>query len=252
MTINDPESSTFRRDREFATTRWSVVISAGHESSPDSARALASLCEWYWRPLYVFVRRRGYQRAEAEDLIQGFFLMLLQRDDLKKLHPSHGRFRSFLLAALKNYLLNAWDRERAQKRGGGQTVLSLDFDSAETALTTQVGTAATPELVFKRQWGLTLLAKVQDQLQQEMTTSGRGELYDALKPHFAGEPGQDTYADVATRYGMTVAAVKMAMKRLRKRYRELLRQEIAQTVCTNEEIDEEIRDLFDALSRRSL
>ena len=233
----------------FDSTRWSIVLAAGVRSSPDAAVALEQLCTSYWYPLYAFVRREGYQRTEAQDLTQGFFATLLQRDDLRNVHPDKGRFRSFLLAALRNYLINEWDKARAQKRGGGQTLFSLDFDSAESRLGTQPGDSTTAEVVFQRQWALTLLANVQEQLKSSMSGNGRDDLYDALQPHLIGEPGVEKYTQLADRFGMSEAAVKMAMSRLRKRYRALLREEIAQTVSSEEEIDDEIRDLFDALRR---
>jgi RNA polymerase sigma-70 factor (ECF subfamily) len=233
----------------FDSTRWSIVLAAGVRSSPDAAVALEQLCESYWFPLYAFVRREGYQQAEAQDLTQGFFAALLQRDDLRNVQPDKGRFRSFLLAALKHFLINEWDRVRAQKRGGGQTVLSLDFDLAESKFGTQPGELTTPEFVFQRQWALTLLANVQEQLKSDMSANGRGDLYDALQPHLVGESGAEKYTELADHFGMTEAAVKMAMSRLRKRYRALLREAIAQTVSAEEEIDDEIRDLFDALRR---
>ncbi|MCP4174169.1 MAG: sigma-70 family RNA polymerase sigma factor [Fuerstiella sp.] len=233
----------------FDSTRWSIVLAAGLQSSPDAAVAFEQLCASYWYPLYAFVRREGYQQAEAQDLTQGFFASLLQRHDLQRVHPDKGRFRSFLLAALKNYLLNEWDRARAQKRGGGRPLFSLDFDLAESKLGSEQAGTTTPEFVFQRQWALTLLAYVQEQLKSDMSAKGRGDLYDALLPHLAGEPGAAKYTELADLLGMTEAAVKMAMSRLRKRYRALLREEIAQTVSGEAEIDDEIRDLFDALRR---
>jgi RNA polymerase sigma factor (sigma-70 family) len=233
----------------FDSTRWSIVLAAGLKSSPNASAALEQLCTSYWYPLYAFVRREGYQQAEAQDLTQGFFATLLQRDDLRHVHPDKGRFRSFLLAALKNYLINEWDKARAQKRGGGQTVLSLDFDLAESKFGTQPGDSTTPEVAFQRQWALTLLENVQQQLKRDMSANRRGDLYDALQPHLVGEPGAEKYNELAKRFGMTEAAVKMAMSRLRKRYRAMLREEIAQTVSSEEEIDAEIRDLFDSLRK---
>ena len=223
------------------------MLAAGVRSSPDAAVALETLCRSYWYPLYAFVRREGYRQAEAQDLTQGFFTMLLEREDLRNVHPDKGRFRSFLLTALKHFLINEWQKSRVQKRGGGKIILSLDFDSAETKFGMQPVETATPESVFKRQWALTLLANVQFRLRSEMETTGRGVLYEALQPHLAGDSKAGRYADISGRLGMTEAAVKMAMSRLRKRYRELLREEIAQTVSSEEEIDDEIRELFDAL-----
>jgi len=244
------DSSARRSEKaRFDSTRWSIVLAAGVRSSPGAAVALEVLCECYWFPIYAFVRREGYQQAEAQDLTQGFFGMLLQREDLRQVHPSKGRFRSFLLTALKHFLINEWQKARVQKRGGGKPVLSLDFDSAETKFELQPAEPTTPESVFQRQWALTLLANVQAHLQSEMEMDGRAALYEALKPHLVGDPDAHRYAEVAEKLGMTEAAVKMAMSRLRKRYREVLREEIAQTVAGEEEIDDEIRELFNALRR---
>jgi len=207
------------------------------------------LCETYWPPIYAFVRREGYQPAEAQDLTQGFFALLLQREDIRSARPEKGRFRSFLLTALKHFLINEGRKARAVKRGGGQLVLSLDFDSAESQLSLQPADRSTPESLFNRQWALTLLASVQDRLQAEMEISNRGPLYAALQPHLVGESGRQKYAAIAGQLDMTEAAVKMAMTRLRKRYRELLRDEISQTVADEADIDDEICELFDALRR---
>ena len=228
------------------------MLAAGVRSSPEAVLALETLCESYWHPIYAFIRRQGMQQAEAQDLTQGFFTLLLERDDLGNVSPRKGRFRSFLLTALKHFLINERQKARAQKRGGGRPVLSFDFDLAESEFDLQPAELTTPESVFNRQWALTLLANVQASLEQEMLDNGRGELYAALKPHLVGDPDAGKYLVVAERLGMTQAAVKMAMSRLRKRFRELLRRDIAQTVASDEEIDDEIHELFDALRRPDL
>ena len=233
----------------FDTTRWSVVLAAGVRASPQGDEALESLCDSYWLPIYAFVRREGYKRAEAQDLTQSFFVMLLQRDDLRNVSPEKGRFRSFLLTALKHFLINEWQKARAQKRGGGRTVLSLDFDSAETKFGMQPAEPSTAESVFNRQWALTLLENVQSALREEEERKGNGDRYELLKPHLVGDSDTGRYAKTAEQLGTTESAVKMAVSRLRKRYRELLRDEIAQTVSDEKEIDDEIRELFDALRK---
>lgn len=225
------------------------MLAAGGGGASEAGRALQTLCETYWPPIYAFVRREGYQPAEAQDLTQGFFALLLQREDIRSARPEKGRFRSFLLTALKHFLINEGRKARAVKRGGGQLVLSLDFDSAESQLSLQPADRSTPESLFNRQWALTLLASVQDRLQAEMEISNRGPLYAALQPHLVGESGRQKYAAIAGQLDMTEAAVKMAMTRLRKRYRELLRDEISQTVADEADIDDEICELFDALRR---
>lgn len=237
------------RKARFDSTRWSLVLAAGAEGASGAGRALQTLCEAYWPPIYAYVRREGHQPAEAQDLTQGFFALLLQRDDIRSARPEKGRFRSFLLTALKHFLINEGRKARAVKRGGGHLVLSLDFDSAESQLSLQPADRSTPESLFHRQWALTLLANVQDRLQGEMEASDRGPLFTALQPHLVGEADTERYAAIAGRLDMTEAAVKMAMTRLRKRYRELLRYEIAQTVACEADIDDEIHELFDALRR---
>lgn len=229
-----------------------MVLAAGVRSSPEAAVALEALCRSYWYPIYAYIRRRGCQQAEAQDLTQGFFAMLLQRDDLRKADLQKGRFRSFLLTALKHFLTNEQQKAKARKRGGGKPVLSFDFDSAETKAELHPAETTTPESVFNRHWALTLLENVQSTLAQEMVAAERGGLSEEMKPHLIGNPDAGKYADLGQRLGMSEAAVKMAMSRLRRRFRELLRREISQTVSSDEEIDDEIRELFDALRRPGL
>lgn len=244
-----PENQPRASHARFDSTRWSIVLAAGGGSSPEAAAALETLFESYWYPIYAFVRREGYQPAEAQDLTQSFLGMLLERDDLRKVDPAKGLFRSYLLTALKHFLINERQKARALKRGGGRKVLSLDFISAESTFRLQPVDAVTPESVFNRQWALTLLDHVQSTLQRELEADGRGQLYESLRLHLTGDPDSGTYARIAERLTMTEAAVKMAMSRLRKRFRGLLREEISRTVSSDDEIDDEIRRLFDALRR---
>lgn len=231
----------------FAATRWTVVLAAqkGTES-PRAEAALAELCGTYWYPLYAYLRRRGFHPPAAEDLTQEFFSRLLARNALQQVDRRRGKFRAFLLASLKNFLANEWDRATAQKRGGHQTVLSLDAATAETRYGQQPVHELTPEKIFDRQWALLTLEKVLAALQAEYAAEGKADLFNALEPFLAGE-GPSTYAAAAQRVRLTEAAFKMAVHRLRSRYRHLLRQEIAQTVATPEEIKDEIRHLFAAL-----
>ncbi len=223
------------------------MLAAGATPPADVAAALEDLCNAYWFPIYAFVRREGYRPADAQDLTQGFFAMLLQRGDLGNVRPEKGRFRSYLLGALKHFLINQAAKADAQKRGGGQVVWSFDFQSAESKYEMQASDPVTPESVFNRQWALALLQTVQDQLCREMSEAGKADVYDALHPFLVASQEAGGYQAAAERLGMTTAAIKMAMSRLRKRFRSLLRQEIAHTVSTEQEIDDEIRDLFDAL-----
>jgi RNA polymerase sigma-70 factor (ECF subfamily) len=230
------------------TTHWSLIQAAGRQSSPVAQQALETLCHIYWPPLYAYIRRRGINNVEAQDLTQAFFAELLDKDYLLQATPERGRFRSFLLAACQHFLSKEWAKARAQKRGGGRAPLSLDFASAEQRLALEPAAGRTPEQEYERQWAVTLLRQVLTQLEQECTRTGKGELFAALKPFLLGEHGGATYATAAEHLAITAAAVKMAASRLRRRYRELLREAIAQTVSTPQDVDDEIRQLFAALA----
>jgi len=223
----------------FVATRWTIVLAAGHGESPQAGRALEELCQAYWYPLYAYVRRRGYESHEAEDLTQEFFARLLAKGYLADVDREKGRFRSFLLASLKHFLANEWDRARAQKRGGGQTLISLD---AETRYQCEPVDEASADKLLDRAWAVALLDEVLARLEAENDP----RQFAALKPFLTA--GQETipYAEVAGTLGTTEGAVKVAVHRLRKRYRALLREEIAHTVASPSEIDEELRYLFAA------
>ena len=235
-----------RSDR-FAATHWTAVLSAarGHET-PQSAAAMAELCRNYWYPLYAFIRRRGHSAEEAEDLTQEFFARLLAKEFLAGVDRERGRFRTFLLMAVKRFLANEYDRAQAQKRGGGQRVVPLDALESETRYRLEPSHTLTAERLFEQQWAVTLLDKVLARLQAEMTSGGKAALFDALKGCLGGSK-EETYAATAASLGMTEVAVRVAAHRLRRRYRELLREEIADTVSSPEEIDDEIRYLFSCL-----
>lgn len=233
--------------RSFATTHWTVVVNAGHAPSGEAERAMASLCETYWYPVYAFVRRQTGDPDEALDLTQGFFARLLEKRDLAGVDRGRGRFRSWLVAAVKNYLANQRDRSRAEKRGGGRRPISIDATDAESRYRLEPSHDVTPERVFERRWALTLLEHVLRALRQESAAEGKGALFEALKDCIGGRPGDSRYRDVAARLDMNEGAVRMATHRLRRRYRELLREQIAQTVETPEQIEEEIAFLFNAV-----
>lgn len=232
---------------QFATTHWSVVLAARDPAAPQAAQALEDLCGIYWYPLYAFVRRRGFSADEAQDLTQEFFLRLLEKDYLRVVDRSKGRFRSFLRAAMEHFLSNELDRARAQKRGGDRRRLSLDFRDAEGKYQIEPADGQTPEALFERRWALTLLDAVLQRLQDEHTAAGKGELFACLKDYLVDSPEAAPYAEVATEVRLSEAAVKMAVHRLRKRYRQLLHEEIAQTVADPAEVEEEIQHLFRAL-----
>jgi RNA polymerase sigma-70 factor (ECF subfamily) len=233
--------------RQFATTRWSLVLAAGQRRSPQSSAALATLCENYWYPLYAYVRRRGHEADEAQDFTQAFFARLLEKNDLAAADPGRGRFRSFLLASLKHFLANEWDRARAEKRGGGRSVLSIDFGTAEERYRAEPSHDLTPEKIFERRWAFVLLENVLARLHDESAQAGKADSFDRLKGFLTGEQTQVTYGQLAAELNMSEGAVKVAVHRLRRRYRELLRAEIEETVADPQVIDQEIRDLFSAL-----
>lgn len=218
-----------RRDR-FATTRWSVVVSARSSGTPEAGKALASLCEDYWFPLYAFVRRAGYSADDSQDLTQEFFARLLARQSLTNVDRERGKFRSFLLAALKHFLADEWDRAHARKRGGTQTVISLDSLDAEARYRLEPASELTPERLFEKQWALSLLEHVLARLRSELAAQGKSLLFDALKDTLSGVLPA-SYAVLGARLGMSEGAVKVAAHRLRRRYRALLEEEISQTVA---------------------
>ncbi len=231
----------------FVTTQWSAVLAAAGSDTMHARAALEQLCRQYWHPLYAYVRRAGYSREEAEDLTQEFFARLLARNTLGKADPARGRFRSFLLASLKNFLANEWDKARARKRGGGAQPLPLEFDTAETRCAQPIAPGDTPDRAFDRQWALTLLDVVLDRLRREYADAGRVDLFLGLKDTLAGGRAEIPYRDLGGQLGLSEGAVKVAAHRLRRRYRELLREEIANTVAQPEDAEEELRHLFSAL-----
>jgi RNA polymerase sigma-70 factor (ECF subfamily) len=230
----------------FATTRWSVVLAAGGTRESAARQALADLCQIYWVPLYSFLRRQGCSSADAEDLTQGFFARLLEKDGLRQADPQRGRFRSFLLASLKNFLANEHDRNRTVRRGGGRFVLAFDFAAAENRHGTEPADDRTPEDEFDRQWALALLDRVRDELRREWNQAGKAEAFANLECHLAGHR-ETSYREAARSLGTTEGAVKVAVHRLRRRFRDLLRAAVAQTVSTPDEVDDELRSLFEAL-----
>ncbi len=233
---------------KFATTHWSVVLASARKDTPTGQKALATLCEQYWYPVYAYLRRQGLTADEAQDLTQAFFARLLEKGYFQQAQPARGRFRSFLLAAVKHFLANERDRARAKKRGGGTPPVSLNFASAEREYQRDPPDAWTPERIYDRRWALTLLETVLARLRDEFMRSGKEEIFNALKIHLTYPQSDEPYAVVAARLGMSEGAVKVAVHRLRRRFRELLRDEIGHTVATPEEVDGEIRYLFAALS----
>jgi DNA-directed RNA polymerase specialized sigma24 family protein len=237
------DESISRSQAQFATTHWSVVLKAGDEGSASAAEALERLCRTYWYPLHAFVRRSGYDPEAAKDLTQSFFQRFLEKHYLKDVNPARGRFRSFLLASLKHFLANEWDRERTLRRGGEFRFVALDDGWIQTCEGQDAGTNSTPEGLYERRWALTLLDLARARLEADFEAAGKGDLFAALQVYLTGETGQAPYAEVAGPLGLSVAAVKKSVERLRRRYGELLREEIAQTVAHPGEVEEEIRHL---------
>jgi RNA polymerase sigma-70 factor (ECF subfamily) len=240
-------------NRRFETTRWTLVTAAGKTGTPEARRALGDLCRLYWYPLYAFVRRRGYNADDALDLTQGFFTRLIDKNDLAAADPARGRFRAWLLASMKHYLANEWDKATAAKRGGGRAVFSFDIDpdDAERRYRHEPAHAVTPERVFDRRWALTLLEQALAALAVESDLEGKGELFEALRPTLTADgrdAADESYRDLAARLGTSEGAIKVAAHRLRRRYRDLLREHIAETVEEPGDVDDEIRDLFAALA----
>lgn len=232
----------------FATTHWTVVLTAGQRHTPQADRALEELCRTYWFPLYAYVRRRGYAKQDAEDLVQAFFARFLARNYLEGLSAERGRFRAFLLVALKHFLANEWDKSQRQKRGGQVIHLSLDWQTADTQFQIAATGEPSPDKAFDREWALALLAKVIERLQTECVADGKAKLFDQLKVFLAAGKSETAQAEIAKALGMEAGAVRVAIHRLRKRYRVLLREEIAQTLSEPAMVDEEMRALFGAFS----
>lgn len=233
----------------FVTTRWSVVLRAGASHDATQAHAaLAQLCQAYWYPLYAYVRRRGHNAHDAQDLTQGFFCQLLERQSLSVADPQRGRFRSFLLSSMNHYLAGEWKRENAQKRGGGERPFSLDWAAAEQRFDLEPADHAAPDALFEKQWATTLLAEVLHKLESEYHAAGKAGLFASLKHALMAQHDSEPYADLAQSLGMNEGALKVAIHRLRKRYRELIREEISNTVDRPREVDEEMRHLYKILA----
>ena len=231
----------------FATTRWTVVLKAGRRDVPEAEAALEELCRTYWYPLYAYVRRHGHAREEAEDLTQEFFARLLKKNYLEGLRKDQGKFRAFLLAALKHFLANEWDRANRKKRGGDVTLLSLDWEDAETRYGIEPADTLSPDKLYDRLWAVTLLERVIGRLREE-NAADNSRLFEELSPFLTIGKSAIPYADAAARLEMTEPAVRVAVHRLRRRYRELLRKEIAQTLSDSARVDEEMAALFTAFS----
>jgi RNA polymerase sigma-70 factor (ECF subfamily) len=243
-----PISEHLNAPRDFRTTHWSVVLQAG-DGSDAALSAMEKLCRTYWYPLYSFVRRRGHGADEAQDLTQAFFERFLEKNYLADVSAGRGRFRSFLLASLQHFLANEWDRSRAQKRGGGANIISLDQHEGEERFHFEPpDPGLTPEKAFERRWVEAVLDQVLARLRDECNEAGHRDRFEALKVFLVEDKGAVSFAEMAERLEMTEPAVKGLVRRMRQRYREIFREEIANTVADPKEVDEEIRYLIGVLS----
>jgi RNA polymerase sigma factor (sigma-70 family) len=232
----------------FETTRWSIVLAAGGGASPQSEQALARLCECYWPPLYSYVRRSGYPSDAAQDLTQTFFARLLEKKTLSAANRERGKFRCFLLASLKHFLANEWDRSQAQKRGGHVQFISFDAAGFEQAYAGEASHDLSPERLFDRRWAVTLLRLVLDELRRQLVAEGKEKFFESVKGQLAGEESELSYREMSRELGMSEAALKVAIHRLRRRYGKLIYEHVAQTVASPADVDDEMRHLLSAVS----
>ncbi len=239
--------STRSGDAGFPTTHWSVILRAGYPGSPQYQEAIETLCRAYWFPLYAFLRRRGYNTSDAEDCVQAFFTRMLEKEYLRGVDPKPGKFRSFILTALKRFLAHERERAGAVKRGGRHTFISFDAADAEQRYHLEPAHDLSADKLFEKSWALAVLERTMERLEQESAADGKQVLFDHLKGYLSTEGESRSYREAAARLDMTEPAVKMAVSRLRRRYRVLLREEVAQTVAAHDDVDEEIRDLLRAL-----
>ena len=248
MSTENPTPKTGATHGIFATTHWTAVLAAGRTSSPQADVALEELCRTYWYPLYDYVRRQGHSREDAEDLTQGFFARLLEKNYLEGVTSDKGKFRAFLLVAVKRFLANEWDYANRQKRGGGVTPLSLDWQAADTRYQINPADHLSPDKLYDRAWAVIMLERVITRLRDENGAEGKASLYEQLKPFLMMGKSEIPYAQAAAALKLTEGAVRVAVHRLRRRYRELLREEITQTLADPAQADEEMQALFSALA----
>ncbi len=244
----DPSWTKRAGSSAFPATHWSIVLGAGVDDMTRATAALERLCRTYWYPIYAFIRRRGSGPQDAEDLTQSFFAFLLERETLKKVDRSKGKFRTFILAALTNFLSNEWDKRQTLKRGGQSKIISLDETEAEGRYFREPVESVTPETLFERRWAAALIEQVLGRLREEYAAAGKSDVFAKLEPALTREVSAGDFTQWAGELGVTEGAAKVALHRLRRRFGEVLRSEIAHTVSSPEEIDEELRHLFPAIS----
>ncbi|BDS08309.1 RNA polymerase subunit sigma-24 [Oceaniferula spumae] len=233
----------------FATTHWTLVVDAARSSETAAVDALGELVQTYWRPLYRYARRKGKSKEDAEDLVQGFMLHLIEAKSLESADRSKGRFRAFLLACFNHWMSNEWRHATRQKRGGGQHILSFDWESAESGISLDPPDGRSTEFHYDREWALALLEKVLTELEATSRAEGSIEQFELLKPCLTADSRNISYVDIASRLNVGEGALRVAVHRLRKRYRKLLTDEISRTLVSHDSLDEEMHALFSALSQ---
>jgi RNA polymerase sigma factor (sigma-70 family) len=228
---------------QFDTTHWSLVVSA----AGGSRRALEELCSAYWQPLYWYVLRMGYDSADAQDLTQSFFARLLEKQVLGFADRERGRFRTFLLTALRRFVINEWKRDRSDRRGGGRRTLSINFDATENEGVLEPSHNLTPDALFERRWAIQVLENSVTRLKQQQRAAEKGERFDELARLLTPRADAPSYQETSQHLGTTVGAVKMAVSRLRKELGRLVREEIRRTVASDAEVEDELQRLIAAL-----
>lgn len=244
MAFTDQERTSVPPDAgHFVTTHWSVVLAARQTDSPSARAALEKLCQTYWYPLYAFVRRQGYSPADAEDLTQAFFERVLEKDYFAGVDRTKGRFRAFLIAALKHFLSDCRDHARAVKRGGRVTIIHLDALTAEVRYKLEPAESGAPESSYDRDWAITVVDNAVTRVRDEWSKNGKADLFECLKFELKGVAERESHAAIAGRLNKTESAIKSEAFRLRKQFRAMLREEVQNTVAGLCDIDDEIRFL---------
>ena len=232
----------------FPITSWSLVLSAAETGATGSNDALAQLCEAYWRPLYVYARRRGFSIEDAADSTQGYFATLLEKRYVGNARADRGRFRAFLLTSFRHYLANEFDKQRVQKRGGSRIHIPIDIETVERNYSIEPSHRLTPDKLFEKQWAVTLIGRALSRVQNDMETLGKGAIFEVMKVHLTGEGSEQSYEQQASRHGMTVGAFKTEVHRLRKRFRHAVREEVGATLESPDQMEDELRFLFESLA----
>ena len=243
------QSSPAGGPNRFQTTRWSVVLVSAQSQAPGTKEAFADLCKLYWYPLYAFIRHRGHSPEDAEDLVQGFFLHLVEHKTLSRVDRSKGKFRSFLLASLQNYLSNEADRARCLKRGGKAEFVHLDLEGAEDRYRLEPVDALTPEKIFDARWAMALIGEALNRLDREYVSQGKATIFQALRAFLdpINTKSLPSYEEVAAQLAVSVGSAKTLIHRLRKQYTAFVREEISRTVANSADVDAEIHQLCEAL-----